>query len=595
MRSIKILAIVLFYCAHTQIYGLSGTLDSFKNIGNTIATMGEAFAQQGGVVPGNQVYGFQVFNNSTATVTPYLAKVKMILGAPTDGGRGDSVALPPNTNSGSTFYGAHLYFRIKIPEADFSEDHLQLGYPNDPNVYLYNVYENQSGVHGEVVGSNPKAAAMASDFTGMIYNGSSSVFPLTYVFSTTAAGASLETTVTLNNSITIPLEPDVFHTLKSQDNFLLRPSVFKYPGGSLPIAFQGIGSVSRSSLVPTQTVVSSLACNYEVLPNNKLVQTGFGVGNFKQATNGKMRNINPIHYTIWNPSGADLNLTTTAPTATLIPFPSNTLTAWALYTGSVYSVKQQKIIDKPLIKIPSGKAVSFYIVRPPVSRQKDMLYIFNVTSPDDVVAQDLLKQFFSIPIPRFTSAGLSFANPTGNYTYKLPDGINSTNVFTLFNTPLPDKAGSFTKGNACAYVVFQKTFSSYSPSIAPQFCTLRPPSYDPTNISLSVLQFLDPVKMTGAAQQQLIPLITQWVDAYKTDPAALKTQIQQYLLQNGTSSMIDSSGPTPVLSSVGNMALSMIMQGPCSISNLPLLYGIASNVSLEPPSPWVSSANVILF
>ncbi len=592
MSKIKIF-INIFFCFFVKTsYSLSGVVDTFKGLGNGIVAMGQGFAAQGGYLSSSQNYSFQVFNNSTITVKPQVNKIKMILGAPTHDGVGMSMNLNPGSHSGTNFYKTKLYFDLEIVGANFTEGHTSLGAENDPNIYIYNVFENKSGVHAELVGGNLKKPTLSSDFIGMIYNGSSSIFPLTFSLSSTSNyAASLTSTLTITTTITIPLEPDTFHTLQSQDDMLLRPSVFTYPNGTLIISEQGLGVSSPSTLIPTQTVVGPMCYNYEVLPNNKLVQTGFSVGNYKQPVNGKIRSINPILYTIWHPSATDLKMSDTG--SNLVGLTSSKMhSTWALYTGSIFSARQKKMVEKPLIKIPVGKAVSFYIIRPPISKKKDILYIFDVSAPDDAEAQELLSQFFTIPIPRFIDKGISFEGPTGLYNYTLPNGINNNNGFAILNNRLPEEIGLFSKNNAHAYIVFQKTFSSYSTQIKPYFCTVQPPLYSPLNILSSIIQYLDPVKTTEEIKNKLIDVIPEWIDLSINNFNELKKQITECLIQYGPSEFLTNQNP-PNLNFKGESALNIIINGPGNILNIPLLYTVSSDVSGIPPTVWVDQKNVI--
>ena len=599
MSSKKI--IIYLFLSYTQVYGddpLNSIVNTFVGLGNMFSAMGDAFAAQGGVVPLSQRYSFQVFNNSSMPITAQIAKVKMIMGGPTSDGLGSVIVLNPGQDSDTLFYNAHLYFNIEFPEAHFEETHCDMGMPNDRSVYVYNIYEDSTGPHGELVYSSspPTVAAaitttipvpppLSKDFSGMIYNGSPSTVPFTFTF--TVPSSILTTT----NTITIPLESDVFHSLQSTNGTTLRPGIMQIPNSTCILAPQGFAT-SIPSLIVTQTLTTPMCYNYEILPTNKLVQSGFSVGTYKQPKNGKIRTITPLLYTIWNPSSADLKVTDTS---SLVPFASSkSHSVWALYTGSVYSTVQQKIINQPLIKIPDGKAISFYLIRPQFSKKKDILYIFNALSTNDVATQSLLSQFFTTPVPRFTATGLSYASPTGNYSYTLPAGMNSKDVFTLFNTLLPSKIGLFSKNGASAYIVFQKTLSSYSSNTAPCFCMVQPPYYSSSGILSGFLQYFDPAKMTAAVQTKLLQQIPQWVDLYATNYALLKTQVTQYLIQYGVSTLVTTSGKNPLLTPLGEVALFMILHGPCSLSKVPLLYSVSADFT-SVPTQWVDPKNVIQF
>lgn len=592
-----LMSVGIVMCGHVYAGDLDNIISVFKGVGSTLDEIGKGLASMGGYISGDQIYNYRVINNTSSVVNVFNQNVSMIMGAPISGGVGKRMSLISGQDSGAMFYNTHLYFKIEIPEAHFSESHMQMSSPNDTNIYLYNVYEDVTGIHAEAVGGD-KTVPMTTDFNGIIYNGGSHNIPFTFTITCTGdtdddSSNISENIATQSYAITVPLESDTYNVLTSQTGFAIRPSFLKTPVNQILVTGQGLGIEAPSSLIPTQTIVYPNRYNYEILPSNKIVQTGFSIGNFKQAKNGKLRTITPTIFTIWSPDAGDLILTDSTQSI-LLPYTSPNISIWALYTGSIYSVKQKKLIDKPIIKVPTGKAVPLYIMRPPVSRKKDMLYIFVVRSPSDNITRDLLSQFLIMPIPRFTQDGLTFKNSTGRFTYKLPSGIASnTDLFTLFSAQLPDRMGEFSKNGASAYLVYQKTFGSYTPSVYPMYCTACLPSYDPLRILSTIIQFLDPTVVDDAVEQTILTTIPTWISQMFFDPVSVQSQLQSYLVKYGPSTLTRGSGAQQSLNVFGNIALAMILFGPCSLTRLPLLYKMASVVSQAEPDDWVSPENVI--
>ena len=536
---------------------LNGIVSTFDSIANVFVSMGSAFEAMGGVVPQSQIYNFVVFNGASKSVTAQFENYKSIMGARTDNGLGGRQVLQPWTDTGSLFFNVQLYFSITIPEASYLDEHLTLGVANDPLVNLYHVFERSSGIGAELVTSCTKNQYLTSDFTSTIYNSSSSSFPLQFTLVDTLFSSTL--------NLNIPLEAGIFHTLKSHNELTLRPNVFPYTGGNVIVTAQGLGT-SGPSTDPTNTspVITPMTYHYEILSNQKMVEAGFNPGNFAQPVTPQIRDVTPIKYTVWAAQATDMPASGSSNLNYLTYNSSQSV--WFVYTGSAYSVTQKKIVNSVVAKIPFGQAISFYLLRPSIKKNAEKIYIFAVNGPNDACASSLVQQISALPLP----------------AYSLPTLLNSSDVSTILNTKLPDHIGNFSVGTTTnAYVLFQKTIIPYAASAGPFYCTITPPLGDATVISNTIQQYLDPLKATSTVLAALSQNIPTWVGQYIQNPTALAATIQSYLLQYGASTLIN---PNKTLTALGSSTLMMIMYGPFSFANMPLLYFALSDSLIQPAS-----------
>lgn len=579
---------------------LKGALSAFKEVGHALSAMKEGFSAMGGVVPSSQLYRFMVFNGAMQPVDVKIVKYKNIMGARIKSGTSSQMRLEPGAHSGNKFYEVHLYFSLEIPQANFSEGHHEMGIGNDPMVSLYHVYEDGKGTHAELVSSSTSPIG-SNELSAMIYNGSPNPFPLSYIFTPTvlysetlpsdADQVSSVSPVPISTAlkgkeykITTLLEPGAFHTLKSFDGFNLRPCELIGPKNKVVVPIKGFGidggpAVDDDGKSTGQTLIYPTRYNYEVLPDGRLVETGLSPGNFKQPVDEKIRNITPFEFVVWNPGVTDLKQTNTQEAFEPL-MDTRARSMWVLYTGQVYSRQSEKMVDGVLTKIPSGKAISFYVMRPSCAKGKDMLYALYVTSSDDDAIKRLLAKFITIPVP----------------VYRLPDSINSIDMFEVLTKPLNETVGLFGLDDASvqAYIIFQKTFSNFSYGNGPSYCTLKPPFYDKNAVITVFLQYLDATKSKDDLTTVLQAKIPEWVGMFVVDQGATRKQIEEFLLQYGVPEILMTRDGKTVLNANGNMGLFTLLYGPSSLSRMPLLYTTGIEES-DQPTPWVNPADLILF
>src|SRR3989338_3784517 len=356
-------------------YCYGGPLDQLTSFGDTVATtfkgIGEGMATSfSGSVPSGYIYTFRMFNGTRIPITVGL-KGKITIMAGTFNQTMDRLlTLQPGTDSGSFYTRCNLLFQLQILPIGFKEDHIVLGEKNDPNIYVYHVYETMiSGVLGynaEVIGSmsltekqNPgshgftEGLTMVPDFSASIYNGSGVGAQLTFTF----------------GSVKIPLllEPDTYNLLVSTPENSIRPSQLVGPKNSVIIPVEGLGNASSSTPEPTpgtsskkpekETISTSpLTYNYEFFSDGTLGETGFGPNHYKQATNGKIRNITPMKFGIFHqPSGIDATDSAEAVLDLNIPLGR----MWVYYSGELFSQASKRVIRGLLAPIDYGKCIQF--------------------------------------------------------------------------------------------------------------------------------------------------------------------------------------------------------------------------------------------
>ncbi len=533
----------------------------FKDFGNGIANQAQnlikGFESMGGSVPAGYVYSFRVFNGTQSDLTVRTRDAKKIMGARIDGDTKDSLLIHPGEDTGDRFSNVHLFFSIDIDNCNFTEDHYTLGQQNDTTVYAYHTYQDTSLANqGEKVGE----AAVTTDFSSMIYNGSPSEANIGILLN--------------GKKVQIPVEPDTYNTLQSTSVLPLRPGSLFLNQTEIILSKNGLGVkvTSGEGEQQTQQIYPS-RYNYEILPSGQGIETGIAPGNFRQPTNGKVRDITPMQVNIWNPPVA-------APSDNSgsidIDLPSQPL--WVMYTGQAIS-SAGTVITNPIASVPSGKCLSLNLLRPPVNQGLAELYMIRLTTTDPEKAAAFLGLLAKTKLP---------ANDV-----TVPQAVmTDQDKAKLLTTKLPDQVGTIKAGGVAGIILGSDLFSSYGlASAGPFYYSAPAPSFAVGNVLSTFLQGLKP--LTTDQQNALLQNIKNWVIQYQTDPVGAREDVEKYLIQNGVSQIITNNGATSSLNPQGLAFLTTIMYGPTSISRMPVLYQTASSTSGTAPENWAATADTV--
>ncbi len=268
--------------------------------------------------------------------------------------------------------------------------------------------------------SNGSYVGFTSDFNALIYNGVNQ--QNTIVFSCSDPTAPIGTPI---KKYTVTLDPNSFNFLTSDSTHAFRLAtgvstlVFS-SAGTLPMSTtqntvylnpQGLATASWSSTanaVVTNSVGNgAMRCNYEIISNNatspvlEVIQTGFNPGNYLVASTSsgsagawsiipvskQTRDLSPVRCFIWNQSAAQYvaqlaaqggiigNATTEVSTsgstgsatgAPFVSFDPVNRSLWFIYyaPGWLTASSPDGVV---LGQIPTGQAVSFSFIRPPLN------------------------------------------------------------------------------------------------------------------------------------------------------------------------------------------------------------------------------------
>lgn len=333
----------------------------------------------------------------------------------------------------------------------------------------------------------------------------------------------------------------------------------------------GVKVTSGEGSQQTEQVYAS-RYNYEILPSGQGIETGIAPGNFKQPTNGKVRDITPMQINIWNPSPA-------APSddsgSMDIDLPSQPL--WFMYTGQ--AILQSGIVSNPIGMVPSGKCLSLYILRPSVGQSLAQFFLIRLNTTDQDKAGAFLSLLSKTKLPEYDVSAAQMV-------------MTDKDKSKLLITKLPDRVGEITAHGVTGVIIGTDLFTPYGlASSGPFYYSVPTPSFAVGNVYSTFLQGLQP--LTKDAQTALLQNIKKWVNQYQTDPVGAREAVEQYLIQNGVPQIVTTHGTTSGLNSQGLLFLSTIMYGPTSISRMPVLYQGASISSDTVPQDWANSTDII--
>lgn len=555
--------IVLLTCCFTSSFGDSWSEigQKFKNFGNGIADQAKSiikgFESMGGVVPSGYIYSFRVFNGTQSDLTVKTLDAKKIMGARIDGSTKDSLLIHPGEDTGALFSNVHLLFSIGIDNCNFTEDHYTLGEQNDTTIYAYHAYQDTSLANQcEKVGE----LALTNDFSGMIYNGLSSEAIIGIPFN----GKKVEITV----------EPDTYNSLQSTNELSFRPGSLFLDKTEIILSKNGLGvKVSSGEGEQKKDQVYPSRYNYEILPSGQGIETGITPGNFKQPTNGKIRDITPVQVNIWNPPVKDPSVDSSSMDIDLSSEP-----LWVMYTGQAIS-NEGKTISNPITFIPSGKCLSLYILRPSVAQAVAQLFLVRLNTTDQNKAVQFLGSLANTKLPQYDFSAMNFS-------------LANEDKAQLLKTKLPDKIGTITAQGLTGVIVGTDIFTSYGlASSGPFYYSVPIPSFAVGNVYSTFLQGLNP--LNPAAQIDLLKNIKIWVNQYKIDPVGTRENVEKYIIQNGVSQLITVNGAHSSLNLQGLSFLSTCMYGPTSISRMPVLYQTVSSSSGATPQNWAATADIV--
>ena len=529
-----------------------------SGIGKQASGLIKGFAASGGVVSSDYRYSCKVFNGLQESITVEVKKKKNIFGGRFNSGTGATLSIKPGENSGTHFDGIRLYFALEIEQCNYTEGHYTLGKKNDTTVYAYHTYQDSQGHNtAEKVG----VSAVTNAFSAMIYNGLSTESTITFPFN--------------KKNISVSVEPDTYSALRSTDSKLIRPFSMILNKKNIAVGAEGLGiSISSGTGKNTIKKIHPMRYNYEIDSSGKAFESGLAPGNFKQPINGKVRDITPMEFILWNNDISGKN------DSGMISLNRNNDNLWFVYSGEGLN-SSGDVSSNPIGLVPYGKALSFFLIRPQISKKMSELFIVRLSTSDPDKAKPFLLSLLSTQLPLIKA--------------ETPK-ILSTNNWkkTLLREKLPDQIGFINAHGVTGTIIGSYKFSPYSISSQNKYYLNAPPVlYDISTVVSTFMGFLKNNKTVN--EKNIYTMVKKWIDDYPSNPLSVKQQVETFLIQEGPKSYSKKDGDNLSLTHQGLVTLSIVMYGPSSISKTSMQYKAITNTPSLLPSSWVKSSDVIAY
>lgn len=619
MKNGKVLLSIALFLVHTtvtsfsfHVAGLSQFTSQMKGIGEGFKEFGEGLAQSFGMDPPGYSYSFRVFNNARTAVNVEAKRIKKFQGMMIKRDSIKTVSLDPGTDTGTSgFHGIGLYFEIELG-GFFSDSIVNLvpAYKEDSKVYCYNVYEDNSGTHGEMIGADQTTSP---EFLGTIYNSVPATQKLTFVYA--------------GENFTIDLDKDSFNTLHSDTTIpnCMRPAngvnhLDFGTAGSIILPAQGLGSGTKKDGKIDD--VHPFNYHYQIFGTADAptaVTNGFNPGNFPQPVSGRVRDITPVRCLVWNKSADQV----TGATDDFVSADITTRSVWVAYSTQGWTNTTRTLTNTIMTKVPLGDAVQFYFIRPSLDASlkvsgDELLQTKDLKPPAKFAQENTIDtlgvQLKAVDIfsdittqaPKTAKAPLFivsldttddskakiFLQKLLDGTIKIPQGpslASATLTEDIKNSLLVDKltttAGQLedTQTGVTGYLLAYDVFTPYGNSSGPYYYTVQPPQFMVAPILSTVMSYVDQKKFGSDDQiTALKKTIAQWIKEAVGKPTkkagiqAVYDDVLTFLQANGNITLfeLDDNFKSDIskLTWAGNMGLNMITSGPNSVVNTPMQW-----------------------
>ena len=533
-----------------------------KGIYSTVKKIGSAFSQMVGHVSSSYIFNCTIYNGIQSDIQIQARHYDKVMGGRFKGSISKSGSVAPGENSGTHFSKVHLYFELEIPSCNYSENHFTLGEKNDKTVYVYHTFNDPDSLQasGERLGV---VTGGSRDFSGLIYNGAGKTAPIEFSWN--------------KKLVKVPVEAGTFNALASTSSNPLRPSVLRLNGQDIAIGVTGLGTSTTSGKGKGASTVSKpTRYNYQITSSGG-IETGLFPGNFKQPTSStQLRDITPIDCQIWN----ELLATPEGTTWKLKPADMPGQPLWFMYTGQALN-NEGAIVDTPIGHIPEGKCVALTLLRPPVAQGISKLYMARINTTDTTAATNFLTELSHANLPAY-----NVPSPSKKFIEHAEK--------TILTEKLPENVGYLhSKEGIKGVIVGMDIFASYgAASMGPYYYTIPAPQYAISSVQATFTQCID--NLTATATKELNLYIQKWIEAYPKDPDGVRRALEIFLIKNGSKTMIAKNGDQESLTPVGYGILNTVLNGPISVSRMPVWYPIAQKTVITAPSPWALSGDIII-
>ncbi len=587
----------------------NGAWNSVKDYGENFGTGIAATFSGKCIMAGGCSYSVMVWNDSPGPINAVIEDVKKVMGIDFDGDTIRAEVVQPYQYVGGVqnglFWHMDLYFKVAL-QIDVNNPGLYESYsatkkPANPtnwntifrkniaypdmtnNVYYYRVYTDKTV---------PKAEYLGIKTTTNEFNG---------VFTNSAAQSAILKFMKNGQTYQATLEPGSF-SLLSSDSLVkdsIRPAkegtekrflTFLKDGStvfaSLPLMPEAICGMQPNPVKPKEFIPSEpMLYTYEVFQNGQnfdVGMQGLALGHYPQtlgadAKKNVVRDINPLECHVWYQSPDDYKKKMD-PKDTDMPFEPNGQ-VWISYTT------KDSLFQK---KIKAGDVVDFSLLRPQISEKKSSLLVVFVATQDDVKAKAFLKRLTDGVI------GQDALEPVVK--------VSTFDAATVLSAVKPNLKGIIddTKGNGNSgvkgLVLLVDRFSPRGLGYGPYYYQIPPALLRIDQLSGLFATFLDAKKISSDKEKlqkfsdDLDKKIIAWIVAYQTNKSGITQEITQFIQQYGADGFFETKGGSKTLNALGKHGLDMLLSGPVSFENYPLIYQAGSNEFIllagDKPKDW---------
>lgn len=592
-----------------------------------IKSFPEQFAMGFGYCPSDYTYSMSVWNDFNQPVYAELQSVVSVQGAKFNSTTAASQTIRPYSSSTKgTFDNVHVCHAIVRLQA-LNHQIFRRGIDidkSDKKMYYYHAFGISGSPDGEFMGPGFYGGpyTQTSEFDGVFFN--NTPYDVSLSFTYVANNKPVNYTLTLEAGSFNLLSSDSTQPYSIRDVAKTRSFSFGLPNKtktSLPIYPLGLGQIYWDATSST-SISLPLTYTYEVYGTNKSALQvgiqGFNMGNHNQvgipAVNPQtppknlapIRDINPIMCSVWCQSPEQYTASMPSGSADKQTFAYATKEhVWAAYSTQDYSLFQELV---------PGKVTSFSLVRPTTHESSARLYIFALDSDNPDRSRSFLQRVLANPSGITKALAVDIPNPATATTQEIAQAVAQA-----LNMPAHESITDAVTGVTGTLLLSDILLSYGGRQQRSRFYEILPPLVSLNSLFAStVVSQLDLSKFQSAGSTQSAALaaatnefmqnIRGWLKAftdnykptsftgititnvqrYQAQLESLVPELTSYLKTKGMQTLFTNPKAASAerqLNTQGVQSLYLILFGPVSLKNPPLLRQAGTNTYLQGTKP----------
>lgn len=583
---------------------------SVKGYGENFG-MGIAESFSGKCIKDDCNYTLMVWNDSPGPINVAIEDVKKVLGINFDGDITRTETVLPFTHIGGesngVFWHMDLYFKVAL-QWDENNPGLyesysaskkptnptnwktmfrkNIAYPDAKNIYYYRTYTDKAMPKAEYLGIK----TTTNEFNGVFTNSAAQSVILKFIKNGQTYQATLEpgsfSLLSSDSQVKNSIRPAKDATEKRFLTFLKDGNVV----AALPLMPDGICGMQPNPAKPGEFIPSEpMLYTYEVFQNGQNVDVGMqglAIGHYPQtlgadAKKNVVRDINPMECHVWYQSIDDYKKKMD-PQDTDVPFEPDGQ-VWISY------MTKDSTFQK---KIKSGDVIDFSLLRPLVSEKKSSLFVVFVATHDEAKAKAFIKRLTDGVI------GQDALEPVVKVS-NFDAATVLSDVKSNLKGIIDDTKGSGNSG-VKGLVLLVDHFSPRGLGYGPYYYNISPALLRIDQLSGLFTTFLDAKKISSdkenlkeklkAFADTLDKKIVAWIAAYQTNKSGTTQEITKFIQQYGADGFFETKAGSKTFNALGQHGLDMLLTGPVSFANYPLIYQAGSNEFIllagDKPKDW---------